>query len=92
LAPKIKNRYLIAGKAWIDASSYGIVRIEGRFAGSISILVGAPLIIEEYSEVHGFWLPSHVRSVASSFLLGLTELDIRFFDYQLNQDSTSPQE
>jgi hypothetical protein len=88
LAPRTKSRFLIVGKVWVDAGSYAVVRIEGRFAASISILVGAPRISEEFIEVNGFWLPGHVRSVTSSFLLGLTELDIRFSNYQLNQDST----
>jgi hypothetical protein len=91
LAPKTRNRYLIAGKAWVDTGSYGVVRIEGRFAASISMLVGAPRISEEFMEVNGFWLPAHVRSVSSSFLLGVSELDIVFSNYQLDQDSASLQ-
>jgi hypothetical protein len=87
LAPRIKSRFLIVGKAWVDAGSYAVVRIEGQFAASISMLVGAPRISEEFIEVHGFWLPGHVRSVTSSFLLGPTELDILFSNYQLEQDS-----
>jgi hypothetical protein len=85
LMPRIKNRFLIVGKAWIDAASYAVVRIEGQFAASISILVGAPRINEEFVEVQGFWLPGHVRSVSNSFLLGPTELDIVFSNYQLDQ-------
>jgi len=91
LAPRIKNRLLIVGKAWVDADSYAVVRIEGQFAASLSILVGAPRISEEFIEVHGFWLPGHVRSVTSSFLLGPTELDILFSNYQLDRDSASLQ-
>jgi hypothetical protein len=87
LAPRIKNRFLIVGKAWVDSGSYAVVRIEGRFAASISILIGAPHISEEFIEVHGFWLPAHVRSVTTSFLLGLSELDILFSNYQFDQDS-----
>jgi len=83
LAPRTKNRFLIVGKAWVDADSYAIVRIEGQFAASLSMLVGAPSISEEFVEVHGFWLPGHVRSVTSSFLLGPTELDILFSNYQI---------
>ena len=89
LTPRIKNRFLIVGKAWVDAGSYAVVRIEGRFAASISILVGAPRISEEFIEVQGFWLPGHVRSVSSTFLLGATELDILFTNYQLDQDSAA---
>jgi hypothetical protein len=86
LAPKIKNRFLIVGKAWVDAGSYAVVRVEGQFAASLSILVGAPHIREEFIEVHGFWLPSHVRSISSSLLLGPSELDILFSGYEFVQD------
>jgi hypothetical protein len=48
-------------------------------------MLGAPRIIEDFIEVQSFWLPAHVRSVTSSFLLGPTELDIRFSNYQLDQ-------
>ena len=91
LAPRMRSQYLIVGKAWVDTASYGVVRIEGRFASSISMLVGAPRISEEYTEVNGFWLPAHVRSVSSSFLLGVSELDIVFSNYQLDRDSASLQ-
>jgi len=89
LAPRTKNRFLIVGKAWVDVDSYAVVRIEGQFAASFSILVGAPRISEDFIEVHGFWLPGHVRSVTSSLLLGPTELEIQFSNYQLPQDSAS---
>jgi hypothetical protein len=91
LSPRSQSRFLIAGKAWVDTGSYAVVRIEGRFAASLSILVGAPHISEEFVEVHGFWLPARVRSVSSSFLLGPTELDILFSNYQLDRDSASLQ-
>ena len=89
LAPRMKNRFLIIGKAWVDAESYGVVLVEGQFAASLSILVGAPRIKEEFIEVDGFWLPGHVKSVSSSFLLGSTELDIHFTDYQIVRESAS---
>jgi hypothetical protein len=89
LAPKIKSRFLIVGKAWVDTDSYAVVRIDGQFAASLSLLVGAPRISEEFIEVQGFWLPAHVRSVTTSFLLGPTELDIVFSNYRLDQDSAS---
>jgi hypothetical protein len=86
LSPRMKSRFLIIGKAWVDAASFAVVRIEGQFAASISLLVGAPRISEDFIEVRGFWLPGHVRSVASGFLLGPTELEILFSNYQLDQN------
>jgi hypothetical protein len=91
LIPKIKNRYLISGKAWVDSASYSVVRIEGRFGGSVSILVGAPDIIEEYVEVQGFWLVGRVRSVTGSLLLGPSELEILLSNYRVDGDSARPQ-
>lgn len=85
LAPRVKSRFLIVGKMWVDAVSYAMVRIEGQFAASVSLLVGAPHITEEFTEVRGFWMPSRVRSVASTFLLGPTELDIHFSNYQFDR-------
>jgi hypothetical protein len=82
LAPRMKKPYLIVGKAWVDAVSYAVVRVEGQFAASISLMIGAPRISEDFIEVQGFWMPGHVRSVASSLLLGPTELDILFSNYQ----------
>jgi hypothetical protein len=88
LAPRIRSRLLIVGKVWVDVGSYAVVRIEGQFAASLSVLVGAPRINEEFAEVHGFWLPMRVRSVTSSLLLGPTELEIVFSNYQFDRDPT----
>jgi hypothetical protein len=85
LAPKSRNKFLIVGKVWVDTDSYGVVRLEGQFAANLSLMVGAPRIREEFIEVGGFWLPGHVRSVSSTFLLGPTELEIHFSNYQLDQ-------
>lgn len=89
LAPRFKSHLLIAGKIWVDAESYAVVRIEGQFAASISMLVGTPRISEDFVEINGFWLPAHVRSTTSSFLLGPTELNIRIQDYQFDRDAES---
>jgi hypothetical protein len=90
LSPKIKSKFLIVGKAWVDADSYGVVRLEGQFAASSSVLIGAPSISEEFIEVQGFWLPGHVRSITASLLLGPTEMDILFSNYQLDRNPQVP--
>ncbi len=84
LSPRIKAPYLITGKAWIDSDSYAVVRIEGQFAASLSALIGAPRITEEFVEVRGFWLPARVHSGHFEFPLrphgteySLLELPVR---------------
>jgi hypothetical protein len=83
LTPRARSRYLITGKAWVDASTYAVVRVDGQFSASLSMLVGAPRFTEDFIEVGGYWLPGHVRSVASSFLLGVSVLDVVFSNYEL---------
>jgi hypothetical protein len=86
LTPRMKSPFLIVGRVWVDTGSYAVVQLEGQFAASVSILIGAPRIREEFTDVHGFWLPAHVRSVTSSLLLGPTELEIQFTNYQVGGD------
>ena len=90
LTPRIKSRFLIVGKAWIDEGSYGVVRLEGQFAASTSLLIGAPTISEDFIEVHGFWLPAHIRSVSSSLLLGPTVMNILYSNYQVDGEPQVP--
>jgi hypothetical protein len=83
LKAKHKSKYLINGTLWVDPNSYGMVRMEGSTAASISMWLGAPQIVEEFSEVAGLWLPSRTRSVSSGMLLGTSELEIRYTGYQV---------
>jgi len=89
LTPRFKSKNLIVGKAWVDAENFGIVRIDGQFAASVSLLVGAPRLREDFVQVNGFWLPGRVHSVTSSFLLGPTELEIVFSNYQVDTETAS---
>jgi hypothetical protein len=90
LTPRVKSRFVIIGKAWVDAESYGMVRLEGKFAASTSVWIGAPTLSEQFVEVQGFWLPAHVQSVSSSLLLGPSEMNIFYSNYQLHGDPQGP--
>jgi len=83
LTPKHNSKYLIKGTLWIDRGTYGIVRLDGRTSSSVSMFLGATRISEEFGEVEGLWLPSHMRAVSSSFLVGTSELEIRYTDYRI---------
>jgi hypothetical protein len=83
LTPKHNGEHLIKGTLWVDPGTYAVVRLDGRILGSVSMWVGTPRIVEDFSEVAGLWLPSHTRAVASGFLLGTSELDIRYTNYQI---------
>jgi hypothetical protein len=83
LTPKHKSKYLINGTIWVDTSSYGIVRLDGSTSASVSLWLGRPQITEEFTEIAGLWLPSYTRSVSSGVLLGTSELEIQYTDYQI---------
>jgi hypothetical protein len=83
LTPKSKSKYLVSGTVWVDKATYGIVRLTGTTAASVSMWVGTPEIHEEFSQVDGVWMPRHLVSTSSSMLLGESHLEIRFADYQV---------
>jgi hypothetical protein len=91
LVPKRKSKYLMRGSAWVDRSSYDVVRLEGAPSASVSMWIGTPHIEIEFSQIDGLWLPVHTGAVSSGLLLGTSELDIRFSDYVIiNSDHPAP--
>jgi hypothetical protein len=89
LLPRASSKYLIKGKAWIHRGNFALMRIEGQFAASVSVFLGRPYFTQEFGEVAGFWLPTHARATSSTFLLGVSELDIVYRDYQVTAASTA---
>jgi len=91
LVPKHKSKYLMKGTAWIDRSSYDVVRLEGATSASVSMWIGTPHIEIEFSQIDGLWLPVHTGAVSSGLLLGTSELEIRYWDYfMIDPDHPAP--
>ena len=90
LVPRHKNKYLIKGTAWIDESNYGVVRLRGVTAASVSMWIGRPHLELEFDEINGVWLPIDTGAVSSGLLLGTSELKIRYIDYLVKGGSASP--
>ena len=76
LKPKRKSKYLLEGKAWVSASDYGVVEIEGRPSERISFWVGKPEIRQTFQKYGPVWVMSANRSVADVKLVGRSELSI----------------
>jgi hypothetical protein len=90
LVPKHKSKYLMKGTAWVDRSSYDVVRLEGTTSASVSVWIGTPHIEMEFSQIDGLWLPARTGAVSSGLLLGTSELQIRYWDYVINPDHPAP--
>ena len=85
LKPRVKSRFLIFGTAWVDKATYGLVRLDGTTAASLSMWVGSPHLVEDRADVDGIWVPVHMRSRSSTFLTGDSELVITYTGYQIHR-------
>ena len=83
LLPRRASKYLLQGHAWIDAETFGLVKLEGRPTASISFWVGKPRIVREFREHQGAWVASVSRTISSTRLLGISELCIEHTDHQV---------
>jgi hypothetical protein len=92
LTPRHKSKYLVQGKAWVDANEFALMRVEGRPSASLSFWVGKPYIVQTFEKVGPFWMAAHNRSESQSFLLGSSVLTIDYSQYQVNPDTRVAEE
>lgn len=83
LQAKRSSPSLFNGKAWVDASNFNFVHLEGAPSQAPNVLVGDITFILDYATVGGFNMPVHSESHASSPLLGATVLTIDSIGYQI---------
>ncbi len=83
LHAKRRSKYLLNGKAWLDAEDFGLVRIAGRPSASLSFWVGKPWIDQCFTKVGGFWVASTNHSITDARLFGRTELTVEAGDYRV---------
>ena len=90
IVPKRKDKYLLRGQIWVDASTFRIRRIEGIPAKSPSFWIKDIHITLQYAELGGMWVPVSFDAIATVRLLGqftLAGLNIRSSE----SVSTAPQ-
>ena len=80
IVPKRKDKYLLRGQIWVDASTFHIRQIEGTPAKSPSFWIKDIHITLRYAELNGIWIPVSFDAFATVRLLGqytLAGLNIR---------------
>ena len=85
IVPKRKEKYLLSGQIWVDASTFHIRRIEGVPAKSPSFWIKDIHITLQYAQLGGMWVPISFDAVATVRLLGpytLAGLNIQVLDPQ----------
>jgi hypothetical protein len=79
LVPKHETTELLKGKAWVDATSFLIVRAEGEPAKTPSWWIRDLHVAIDFGRADGIWLPLATRATAELRLVGthvLTSRDV----------------
>jgi hypothetical protein len=83
MKPKVKSKYLLDGKIWVDSGDFQLVRMEGRTAASVSFWVGKPYVIYDFQKVGDFWLAARNQALADARFIGRIQLTIEVQGYEL---------
>jgi outer membrane lipoprotein-sorting protein len=81
--PRRKDKFLYHGRIWVDAGDFAVVRLEAEPAKNPSFWTTKAGIVEVYTKVNDFWLPSYNHSVTAIRLGGHAELTIDYKDYEI---------
>jgi len=90
LRPRKKSKYLVAGTAWVSQKAFMFVRIEGTMSKSPSFWLSRPRIEQQFSNIHGFWLPTFNRSITKVLFVGKAELTIEYSSYSITACELRP--
>ena len=96
--PRQKRAGLFKGKVYLDVYSGGMRHAEGIMVKSPSFFVKNIQFSQDYIEVDGFDMVSHIHSTADARIIGRTVVDITHSDlqarsvYELQASSPDPQQ
>ena len=90
IVPKRKDKYLLRGQIWVDASTFRIRRVEGVPAKSVSLWIKDIHITLQYAELGGMWLPISFDAIATVRFLG--EYTLAGFNVQAPDPLSPPTE
>jgi hypothetical protein len=83
--PRQENQFLYRGKVWIEAHDFALAHMEGQPAKSPSFWIKDTQIDSTWSDVQGFWLIQHSRSMSHIRMGGAATLTIDYSDYQVSR-------
>src|SRR4051794_38648320 len=76
IEPRGHGKYLLRGKAWVDAVDYAVVRVEGEPVEDGSFWIRNTHVAQVYKKVAGFWLPAENKADTEVRLFGTAHLTI----------------
>ena len=84
VAPRRNSKYLLKGKAWVDAEDFGLLRLEGSPTESLSFWIGKPYIVQTFENFGGHFLLRSTESDIDAKIVGHLKLTINSADYAWN--------
>lgn len=70
IIPKRKDKFLLGGQIWVDASTFRIRRIQGVPAKSPSFWITALRLTMQFDQLNGMWVPVSFDAIATIRFLG----------------------
>jgi len=70
IVPKRKDKYLLRGQIWVDASTFRIRRVEGVPAKSPSFWIKGIHITLQFAQLGNMWVPISFDAIATVRFLG----------------------
>ena len=70
ILPKRRDKYLLRGQIWVDASTFRIRRIQGVPAKSPSFWITTLYLTMQFATLNGMWVPVSFDAVATIRFLG----------------------
>ncbi len=90
LTPRTSSRYLVKGRAWVDAEDFAVVRIEGSPAQNPSFWLRKTRMVQQYHKIGPFWLPYSNETDSEVRLFGAAQLRIQYHDYRIQPAGRKP--
>ena len=83
ILPRRKDKTLLRGHVWVDATTYRLHRTEGKPGKAPSWWLRDSSIVLVYGDVEGMWLQTSSESTASVRLLGAYSMQSRDLEYKV---------
>lgn len=80
--PRKKRAGLFKGRIYLDVYTGSLVRAEGSAVKSPSFFIRKVEFVQDYADIDGFTLPTHVHSEARARIVGRAVVDIYQRDYR----------
>jgi hypothetical protein len=84
IKPLRSSPYLLAGRIWVDADSYHVIRVEGAPTSESSMWAGHSTVERDYVDVDTVPVAVHTKSTSRNALLGESTLNVKYENYRLS--------